>query len=81
MNRSLLNKMWSIACELPSKSYVYCSLKGSVSMSVLSNEGVPLRIFRVSENWKSFRSPNTTTSAFGSAVTMLLTKSCTICAC
>ena len=50
-------------------------------MSVLSKAGVPLRMFIVSENWKSFRSPNTTTSAFGSAVTMLLTKSCTICAC
>ena len=69
--RFLVTRIWSSTCEFPSYVYVYCSLSGSVSIR-LSNS-LPFKMFAVSVNWKSFKSPRTTTLASGLADTTLFT--------
>ena len=64
-DRCFVTMMWSSACELPSKSYVYRSFSGS-SNSLRSYRMLPLSVSIGVENSKSFKSPSTITSAFES---------------
>src|SRR6266516_6033245 len=81
-----VTRMWSSTCETPLNTYVYRSSSGSVEIRSVRMDGplpsaVPVRSAVIEGlNWKSFRSPSTTTSAFLSTARICCTKSWTTCA-